>query len=477
MTRECVCFLTSIAITAGLALAQQTPAVISATSSGNNGAAPNGIASTTSELLFTQPYCPGQQSRGVYSANIGAGTATELYPLPQVGTTCSENYLTIATSEGGFTAGDTYATGVSVANSANEAVYKNGSLFIDGIPASKHHAGITFDTAGTFGFNLIVTAEGSINGYNASGVLQFTYTAPANYIFEGGTVAPLTYPLCPGCLFITGVLASNVNNATPSGAGAIFYVTPGTPSGSPVTLWSMMPDNAAEPEGTVFVGNNLSCSLGGYSYFVSGYANLSEIDTPNPTTGAILGYTPAQLSAYKGQLLVPVEGSTITTPTIYASSGPNQFTTFSQPGYQLEGSTLLTCASGGCPATFGYFKHFGLPGSMFVNGSTSIGCQTYTAAQLAAVLTANNAGGNAVTILGHQLIAAIANYDAGAKQTAAASAAISAALALLCANHINLTSSFVAASSALGQQMTALANTLDAYNSSAPSCEGTGLTH
>ena len=99
-------------------------------------------------------------------------------------------------------------------------------------------------------------------------------------------------------------------------------------------------------------------------------------------------------------------------------------------------------------------------------GNTSIGCQLYTSAQIHAILETNNAGGNAVTILGHQLIAAIANYDNGAKQTAAASAAIALSISLLCTNHIDLQTSFVQAGTSLGQQLTALANTLDAYNSS-----------
>jgi hypothetical protein len=82
------------------------------------------------------------------------------------------------------------------------------------------------------------------------------------------------------------------------------------------------------------------------------------------------------------------------------------------------------------------------------------------------------AGGNAVTTLGHQLIAAIANYTAGGVQTPAATLAIGQAIALLCANAIDMTTNFVQSGTTLGQQMTALAGTLDAYNCSAPNCEG-----
>jgi hypothetical protein len=345
-------FACAASVAALTASAQQTPTIIPVPSPGNNGAAPNGIAVTASELLFTQPFCPGAQVRGTYKVTIANPIAnsisTLLDPIPE-NFSCpgSENYLTISPGLGGFTAGDRYVTGASTTNSANEAVYKNGSaLFIDGIPASNHHAGITFDTAGTFGFDLIVTAEGSVTGFNPAGTPQFQYPAPMGYVLEGATVAPLTYGPCPGCLFITGELSSNVNNSMPSGPGAIFSVTPGTPSGSMITKLTDTP--GPEPEGLVFVGNNLSCSLGGYSYFVSGYATPDQIDNTHSTTGAILAYTPAQLSTVAGQFLVPDEGSLGGGPGKISafSAASGTFSPFSTTAYQLEGSTILQCPAG-----------------------------------------------------------------------------------------------------------------------------------
>ena len=475
MKSKFICMLACVATGAAIAAAQTSPTIISATSAGNNGAGPNGIAATTSELLFTQPFCPGQQTRGIYQENLAAGTSTLLFPMPVTGpcvgagTQGAENYLAISLGLGGFTAGDTFVTGVSTTNSTNDEVFKNGSTkFIDSIPGSKNHTGITFDTAGTFGFNLIVTAQGSVTGYDSTGTATFTFPAPANDILEGATVAPLTYVPCPGCLFVTAVTATDVDGE-PVGNGAILFVLPGTPSGAAMNLFSSTP--GAEPEGLVFVGNNLSCTLAGpkgvaYSYFVSGYATAADEDDLQSTTGAILAFTPGQLGPFAGQLLVPDEGVPPNGGTISAFSGPGVFTTFSKTGYQLEGSTIISCPSGGtgCPATFGYWKHHPFPPSMFVGGTTSIGCKAYAGTTLLAILNANNSGGNAVTILGHQLIAAIANYDAGGKQTPAATAAIGAAITLLCANNIDMSTSFVKASSTLGQQMTALASTLDSYN-------------
>jgi hypothetical protein len=461
-------------LTAAMAWADTPPSVVSATSPGNTGAALNGIAATSSELLFTQPYCAGKQARGIYVENLAAGTSALMTPLPEKGV-CSENYLAISPGLGGFTAGDTYATGPGT-NTNNEAVYKNGALFIDNIPASFHHAGITFDGSGTFGFDLIVTAEASVNGYSSTGALKFTYLAPVGFVLEGAAVLPLTGVVCPGCLYVTAEKASDVGSTNPTGPGAIYFVTPGAPSGSALVFWSATP--GPEPEGLVYVGNNLSCSLPGangaaFSYFVSGYATGADIDNPNATTGAILAYTPSQLAAYKGQLLVPNEGSIGKPGIVYAFSGPGSSTVFSTTAYQLEGSTILQCPSHGCQATFGFWKHHPFPFA-----SANIGCHIYTDAELVAILDQNNAGGNAVTILGHQLIAAIANYAAGGQQTTAATAAIGASIALLCANNINLSTDFVQSGSTLGQQMTDLANTLDAYNSATGlNCsEGSGLT-
>lgn len=200
-------FACTATLGAMIATAQTPPAIIPATSAGNTGAALNGIAATTSELLFTQPFCAGQQNRGIYQENLVTGTSALLFAIPETGT-CAENYLTIASGLGGFTAGDTFATGVSTTNSANDEVFKNGSTkFIDSLTGSKNHVGITFDTAGTFGFNLIVTTEGAVTGYDPTAKATFTYPTPADYVLEGATVAPLTYAPCPGCLFRNGSVA------------------------------------------------------------------------------------------------------------------------------------------------------------------------------------------------------------------------------------------------------------------------------
>jgi len=472
----------AIALSTGMLSAQT---VISASSAANNGAAPVGIAATLTPapaLLFTQPFCSGQQLRGAYKEDLLSGTSSLLYPILDNGV-CSENYIAIAPGLNGFTAGSTYATGASPTVAGDEAVYKNGVLFLDGLTSSKQHAGITFDSAGTFHGDLIVTLAGAVNGYTAAGTLDFSYplAGGSGLVLEGATVTPVTDAACPGCLYITAATASNIDNPTPSGPGFIFLVKAGTPNGTTLsTPWATTPH--PEPEGIVYVDSssaNPACTLPGpggarFSYFVSGYASGSQIDTTSATNGAILAYTPAQLAGFVGDLLVPEEGSTLRTGDIIAISqtDPSNQTLFSSTNFQLEGSTILTCAGGGCPATFGFWKHHPFPFT-----SASIGCVTYSASTLVSILDTAPQGGNAVLILAHQLIAAIANYDAGGKQLPSVTAAIASAMSLLCANNINLASSFVASGSALGQQLVNLSNVLDAYNSGAGlNCsEGSGL--
>ena len=465
-----ICLVACTATLGAVSAAAQT--FIKADSPGNMGAGPNGIAVNSTELLFTQPFQGNLQTRGIYTENLSLGTSSLLHLIPDNGP--AENAVVISPGLGGFTAGDTYVTGVSTSNPSNGEIFKNGSTpFVNSIfPNGLNHMGLVFDSAGTFGFDLIDMAGKSVTGYDPAGTAKFTYTGPANYALDGGNVAPLTYGPCPGCLFITATLASNIDHPPAAGLGAIFYVLPGTPSGSTITLWSTTP--GPEPEDIQFVGTNLSCTMTGpdgmgYDYFVTAYALPTEIDQTS-NDGGILAFTPAQIAPFTGQLLVPDENG-----IIYAFSAPNTYTAFSTPADQLEGSAILPCASNGCPATFGFWKHHPFPSSMFSGGVTSIGCTNYSSAGLLAILNQNNAGGNAVTILGHQLIAAIANYDAGGMQTTAATTAIGSAISLLCANNINMSTSFVKSSTTLGQIMTTLSNTLDNYNSSASGCEGNGL--
>lgn len=126
-------------------------------------------------------------------------------------------------------------------------------------------------------------------------------------------------------------------------------------------------------------------------------------------------------------------------------------------------STTVTCGGGGgCPATLGFWKHHPFPSPVRTAGLI-IGGVTYSPADLLEILS-NPGNGNAVTILGPQLVAALLNKAAGAADSSAADAAITTAEALIAANNLNLLTSVVAPSSSLGQALIAQAAILDGYN-------------
>jgi hypothetical protein len=133
--------------------------------------------------------------------------------------------------------------------------------------------------------------------------------------------------------------------------------------------------------------------------------------------------------------------------------------------------------SGACPATKGFWKnekkHPFTSAPIF---PYSIGGISYTAADFLTVLQADASGGNAVIILGSQLVAAILNIAAGA--TADANVLANIAEAKLLLTGINMTTGFVQASTPLGAQMVAIGGVLDSFNSDVFNnhcVEGTGL--
>jgi len=141
-------------------------------------------------------------------------------------------------------------------------------------------------------------------------------------------------------------------------------------------------------------------------------------------------------------------------------------------------SAELTCGGAGCPGTIGFWKNqtkHPFPDSVQQSGLTIAGV-TYSATDLLAILN-KKGGGNAVAILGKQLVGALVNLAAGAKHDAAADAAITTAETLLQANNLNLLTSYVAASSTLGQALLVPAGTLNGYNNGDfNTCsEGSGL--
>jgi hypothetical protein len=93
----------------------------------------------------------------------------------------------------------------------------------------------------------------------------------------------------------------------------------------------------------------------------------------------------------------------------------------------------------------------------------NLGSVAYTAAQLAQILD-EPAGGNALLILGHQLIAAKLNILNGANPAPIAATITQADTLIGSLVMPPIGSGDVDPSSALGQQMVAAGSTLDSYN-------------
>lgn len=342
--------------------ADETPTIISPTSTPYmlaNGIAPNGMAATSSGIFFTQPFQDGLQPRGVYSITTG-GMVSLAASIPTVATITVENGITIApTAAGsGFTPGDMFATGVSTTNSANDAVYKNGSStpFIDGLTASlsQHQSALAFDAVGSFGGALIVSHDTLISLYDSTGTLLKTFTGPSGFVLQASTVAPLSYIACPGCIFVTAMPSGNINNPSPAGSGEILTVSPGAANLSAAVFFAATA-GIPEPESIQFVTvDSLSCSVGGFSYFASGYATDNQLNNPLSTTGAILAWTPSQLAPFVGHFLVqdeefsgPMHGDIFVDgnlATVFSSST----TPSNSVGYQLEDTALVHCPAAAC---------------------------------------------------------------------------------------------------------------------------------
>src|SRR4029079_1950870 len=124
--------------------------------------------------------------------------------------------------------------------------------------------------------------------------------------------------------------------------------------------------------------------------------------------------------------------------------------------------------SGVCPLTQGYWKNH--PNAWPVT-SLMLGSQTYTQAELLAILN-TRVGGDASINLAHQLIAAKLNIAAGS-DPAPVSSTITHADSLLSMFSGKLPY-HVAPSSNIGQMMVNDANTLDNYNNGrlTPRCSG-----
>jgi hypothetical protein len=401
----------------------------------------NGLAATQNKVLFTT-----QTGTNIYQVN--SATTCSLFatiPATKLPQGEVEEYLAISPGLGGFPAGYIYVTQF-------ENVYKvspNGAsvtLFATIPDFSNHnnfHSGITFDQSGNYGFQMIVTGQdssgnGEVFTVNSSG----TPTKLVNLgggglgVTEGPQVTLPAFTPAPSTLIVTQELLNTTWKIDPLGNASVL-------------------NNVFYPAGTNVIPTNV-CTVAAL--------NASFI-TSDEGNARILKYAGGAVTP-GGGVLLPVE---FTTPSasVYLEDNAGNISVFDSDQFAgaltpiiHEGSTFVTCNSGtACPLSPGYWKNHAFPTAETF--PVTIGNRTYSKADFMSIL-ANPGGGNAVRILGFQLIAALLNVANNATVPNNVAATIADAESLLA--NLDILTAFVAPSSALGQMMIADASLLDTFN-------------
>ena len=320
-----------------------------------------GVAASTSQLLFTQPFCPtaGVQ-RGVYSVD-SAGVSTLYALIPQLSgsETCTENYIALATTKNataGFVAGTAYVTNgnailvVPPGGGAATPMTITGAALSD----TGGHSSVGFDQNGAFGFNLFYTSSEGVWKITSAGVSTKLANgiAPGTEVFiESPSVAPSNFGAHANQLFVT--VEDDTGFAGMGTNAGVYYF-----NGSALVKFVGTSGTQA-PESIQFVPATQKevCSLtvkgAAYSGFLSVYSQAT-VGQQTSADSVIDGFSTADIvSAGLGNAIVSFEyanGATYNgTPVALAddmrvmnSGGTLSF--FANVLSQLEGFNLITCA-------------------------------------------------------------------------------------------------------------------------------------
>jgi hypothetical protein len=444
-------------------------------------ALPTGVAASR-DLLLVTAYCRDEVASVDCQGNVSL-----FANIPGFGS-CREKYVTIAPSQAaaaGFTPRDVFVTQGALVYKIHEGVT---TLFagLQGCVASDHN-GITFDHVGTFGFNLIVTCrQGNVFRVDGGGnVTQIASLFPSgDGLLEGPAVVPQSFGPHGGEIWVADEQNGFIHTIGPPPTYTVtlnflkhptaegVYVIPSSNNAAICTnfafftaeqqlfqlVWAYPLSDFTGLAGNVILvsesgGTGADTSLvtfNGVNYIKTSFGpridgineGSSFVDsdiptpTPTPTSTPTATFTPTATST-------PTATATFT-PTATAT------TTFTP--------TPTPTPSGVCPLTQGYWKNH--PNAWPVT-SLMLGSQTYTQAELLAILN-TPVGGDASLNLAHQLIAAKLNIAAGS-DPAPVSSTITHADSLLSMFSGELPY-HVAPSSNIGQMMVNDANRLDNYN-------------
>lgn len=407
---------------------------------------PIGVAVSPSQLIVSEWCKPQLDSISDTGVVAPYASIPPFAPNPGI---CVELYLAFSPGQNGWAPGDLYVT-------QDNLIYKVGpggapvTLFAT-IPAAQCdspdrtvHSGITFDTVGTFGNDMIVTCvEGSVWRINTAGTPSLVVDTAA--FLEGPSVVPAGFGPKGGQIFVGNEALDTV--LAISNTGVVSSVV-GFKLPEDVEVIPPNPCNFGNSGGSMF-GAMYDAGAGVHDVWKWAAADLT--------------------AAGPGNLLVTSEGNG-GTGLITVSGGVYSVSPFSSETTPHEGADILNCAAppppSFCPLTQGYWKNHA---SAWPVSSLTLGSQTYTKAELLAILN-TPVKGDASIDLAHQLIAAKLNIAAGADSTPIA-ATITDADALLGGFAGKLPYN-VKPSSAIGQKMVADASKLDQFNQRqlTPSC-------
>ncbi len=266
---------------------------------------PIGIAATPTRLLVTQA------QRSTVKSIDSAGNVSLFATLPTTDKSI-EPYIAVSSGLGGFPLGNVYV----VVRQKIFQISPNGSnpkLFkkISGLSGGNN--GITFDTVGTFGFNMLITdRRGPVWTVTSSKVA--TQIVDVMDQIEGPAVAPLTFGNYGGQLLVASEFA-----------GQVFAISPTDFSISTVGSWE-------SAEGVDMIPTTVC------EFDASGGAYFVAMEDEN----RVVMFPALDFTGLEGQALAPGE---ITT-SIGVSDGLSDFTTFSGPigTPDLEGSDFFPCS-------------------------------------------------------------------------------------------------------------------------------------
>jgi hypothetical protein len=458
---------------------------------------PIGVAATSSELLFTQPFCDGSVSRGVYKVDPATGNNSLLALIPNPTGLCVENYIAISPGYPGFPAGNAYVTSDATIYQVTPTGVRT-ALTVTGstLTSSEGHSGIAFNTA--------------------TGQLLFTSTGGVWTINSSHVATSLAGGICPDCFIESPTTDASGNifitledDTAPALGGAgpnsgIYRVAGG------LLVETVSMGNKAAPEAIHFV-LPVQCGLTikgtTYGGFLSVYSP-TIVAQLQPAGSLIDGYLLSDIGAQAGNAIVGFEYSPgplttfgFSTPQTLNTFGddmevmtpgtPPTFTSFGNVPNQLEGFNTVACGPAtGCPATKGFWHKPGnwtnasvVVGGITYDGAThsmTIGGVTYTQTQLLLFLPTGQppAGGNGFIIGGSQLIAAVLNIAAGAQYSSSVTDAISSFDTDVMGIHMISGGAIIGPpSNPLNSQLVNLGGVLDNYNSAVGlGCsEGSGL--